>query len=273
MDIVQIAQTTLNFVLFFNDAENLQRGLNLLDETFEQYKLKINVSKTKTMILNFIKESGEYPNTVSNLGGEEVENVEVFRYLGCHIRFDEANTGDAEINLRIDSAESKFYELGTKFMNFNIKLSTPVLLLDLLVRSSLTYACQTWTLTAKLNESNQRIHRSYGKRRSVELHHVKRAYSWIMQIQDNRGICQSSKATVRSTYHPVPRRIFIKEATIQLRTKLATRSKYNAQDGSIPTGSMHWDDVPQECNRKEVLIYSRPRGLETSCSCKWILVK
>ena len=95
-------------MLFFNDAENLQRGLKLLNETFERYKLKINISKTKTMILNFIKESGEYPNTVSSLCGVEVENVEVFQYLGCHIRFDEANTGDAEINLRIGN---KVYEL------------------------------------------------------------------------------------------------------------------------------------------------------------------
>ena len=45
-------------VLFFNDAETLQRGLKLLNETFERYKLEINISKTKTMILNFNKESG-----------------------------------------------------------------------------------------------------------------------------------------------------------------------------------------------------------------------
>ena len=86
-------------------------------------------------------------------------------------------------------------------------------------------------------------------------YNFERPYSWIVQIQENRGICQSSTATVRSTYHPVHRRISIEEATIQLRTTLATRSKYNAQDDSIPTGRMHRDDVPQECNRKEILIY------------------
>ena len=32
-----------DLVLVFNDADNLQRGLNLLNETFERYKLNINI--------------------------------------------------------------------------------------------------------------------------------------------------------------------------------------------------------------------------------------
>ena len=90
-----------------------------------------------------------------------MENVEIFRCLGSHIRFDEANTGYAEINLQIDSAESKFYELGTKFMNFNIKFSTRVFLLNLLVRSNL--CLPNVDVNGKTNESNQRIHHCYEK--------------------------------------------------------------------------------------------------------------
>ena len=106
------------------------------------------------MILNFNKDY-EYPDTICNLEGVAVDNVKVFRYLGCNICWNEFNTGDAELNLRIDSAESKFYELGEKFMNRKINLCTRVSLLNSLVRSRLTYGCQTWTLTAaQMNKVN-----------------------------------------------------------------------------------------------------------------------
>jgi len=133
-----------DLALFFMDEESLKQGLKLLDETFKRFHLAINVSKTKTMILNF-NEGGDYPTTISSLAGANVDNVEVFRYLGCNICWNEFNTGDAEVNLRIDCAEIKFYELGKKFMNHNINLSTRVSLLNCLVRSRLTYGCQTWT--------------------------------------------------------------------------------------------------------------------------------
>ena len=38
--------------LVFEDAVELQRGLDCLNETFKRYHLSINVKKTKTMILN-----------------------------------------------------------------------------------------------------------------------------------------------------------------------------------------------------------------------------
>ena len=78
--------------------------------------------------------------------------MSVFRYLGCEIKYDEVYTGDAELNLRIDFAQGKFYQLGKKFMNHNISLNTRVKLLNSLVRSRLTYGCQIWTLTVRQRE-------------------------------------------------------------------------------------------------------------------------
>ena len=57
-------------------------------------------------------------------------------------------TGEEEITSRIDMAESKFYEHGKKFMNYKIKLSIRISILNSLVRSRLTYGCQIWMLTA-----------------------------------------------------------------------------------------------------------------------------
>ena len=137
--------------LCFLDEKSLRHALTLLDKTFRRYHLDINIGKTKTMIFNFDRPDA-YPKSISSLEGKPIENVKLFRYLGSEIKHDEDYTGDAEINLRIDCAEGKFYQLGKKFMNFNIALSTRIKLLHSLVRSRLTYGCQIWTLTTRQKE-------------------------------------------------------------------------------------------------------------------------
>ena len=127
----------------------LQKAVNELSETFKRFGLNINVSKTKTMIINNDVISDVYPTTICKLDGKEIENVKVFRYLGGNIKFDEQNTGDEEIELRIESAESKFYETGKKLFNQKILLKTRAQIINSLVRSRLTYACQCWSLTEK----------------------------------------------------------------------------------------------------------------------------
>ena len=50
--------------------------------------------------------------------GTDVENVELFRYPDCNSKHNESSVGDSELEFRINYAEWKFYELGTKFLNF-----------------------------------------------------------------------------------------------------------------------------------------------------------
>ena len=138
--------------LFFEDLESMQKAIELLDETFKRYNLAINVSKTKTMILNYKyinNDNSTYPEFLITLNNERIENVKVFRYLGDDIKFDEPGTGDAEIDLRIAVSEGKFYELIKKLQNHKILLSTRVRILDSMVRSRLTYSCQTWNLSKR----------------------------------------------------------------------------------------------------------------------------
>ena len=81
------------------------------------------------------------------MNGVSVDNVEVFTYLGSKIKYDESSTGNAELEQRIDLAECKCYELGRKLMNFKINLHTRVKIMNALVRSRLTYSCQSWNVT------------------------------------------------------------------------------------------------------------------------------
>ena len=144
-----------DLLLFFDDEESLHAGLQLVDETFSRYRLSINATKTKTMILNQQYENREYPISISWLNGRPLENVKTYTYLGCEIKYNEASTGDTELNLRMDTADCKFYSLSKNMMNMKTRLSTRILMLNSLVRSRLTYSCQTWSLSlAHINKVN-----------------------------------------------------------------------------------------------------------------------
>ena len=93
-----------------------------------------------------------YPKSICNLNRKTVENVEVFRYLGDDIRYDQPSTGDSEIDLRISLAEAKFNQLWKKLTNRKILLSTRIYILNTMVRSRLTYSCQTWNITQHQKE-------------------------------------------------------------------------------------------------------------------------
>ena len=149
--------------MFFETAVDLQKALSLLDKIFKRFNLNINVSKTKTMIFNFgcnDKVQISHPESFASLSDKSVENVKSFKYLGDLIKYNESSTGDAEIELRITLAEAKFYELVKKLTNFHINLKTRVLILNRLVRSRLTYSCQTWNLN---DTQNQLINTTYRK--------------------------------------------------------------------------------------------------------------
>ena len=100
-----------DLALIFSDKDNLQDGLNILDETFRRFHLTINETKTKTMILNnqhINQDISSYPATICFLQNMCIENVTKFRYLGDMIVFNEPSTGDIGVELRIEMAENHF---------------------------------------------------------------------------------------------------------------------------------------------------------------------
>ena len=67
-----------DLILAFNDRKNLQLAIDTLNTTFYKYGLTINVTITKTMILNQQYMNSDYPTTISMLNGEQIENVQIF---------------------------------------------------------------------------------------------------------------------------------------------------------------------------------------------------
>ena len=147
-----------DIVLVFENIAQLQAGLVTLNQTFRKFGLQINVSKTKSMIFNFDKAEEEYPDVICSLEGGKIDNVKSFQYLGSKIKFNESLTGDEELNQRIESAEIKYYQHGKKLMNHKIHLATRVTIFNALIRSRLTYGCQTWTLNSSQLKRLSSIH-------------------------------------------------------------------------------------------------------------------
>ena len=117
-----------------------------MNETFTKFGLNINAQKTESMILNHSE--GEYPKSILNLRNTIIKNVENFIYLGAYTRFDQPNTGDLEINNRIQLAVSKFTEKSNLLQNMRINLKTRIKFLNSFVRSTLTHACQNWNINS-----------------------------------------------------------------------------------------------------------------------------
>ena len=89
------------------------------------------------------------PSSIIQLDNKTVQNTQQFRYLGAQIRFDNNDTGDAEINTRIEQAKAKFASRKRFFCSYKIRLATRILAFNAEVRSRLTYGCQCWTITAR----------------------------------------------------------------------------------------------------------------------------
>ena len=179
-----------DLLFIFDDKTSLQRGLKLLNSTFQRFHLEINATKTKTMILNY---EDDYPKSIASLNGKPIDNVETFMYLGCILKYNEPTTGDTELNLRIDTAENSFYHHGKNLMNKKIILRTRVQIMDSLVRSRLTYSCPVWTTNA--NQQNK-ISSAYMSmlRKMMKNGYLRKANQWsfVYTNEDVKRICHAS---------------------------------------------------------------------------------
>ena len=104
--------------LFFESVEDMQAAMNILVDIFDRYRLILNEDKTETMIFDpDIDAESNYPKTLIEINGFQIKNVQKFRFLGSHIKFNEVSTGEHEINIRLEAAKCKFAELENLLTN------------------------------------------------------------------------------------------------------------------------------------------------------------
>ena len=97
-----------DLLLFFEDEKSLCKGIKLLDEIFDRYRLSINATKTKSMILNNQYRHTNYPKCISKLRGEELVNVS--NYI---VEFKDFSAAGIEIRQLKNSAGSSPVTSGT----------------------------------------------------------------------------------------------------------------------------------------------------------------
>ena len=184
--------------LYFEDAADLQKGLVILNDTFIRFHLQINIPKTKTMIANYKyinSEESTYPDSIVTLCDLAIENVKIFRYLGDDIKYNEPSTGDTEVELRISVAENKFSQLARTLCNRNTRLDIRINVLNAMIRSRLTYSCQTWNVNAvQMNRINstyvnmlRKIIRD-GYKRRIE---TENEFSYVYSNENVLQICKT----------------------------------------------------------------------------------
>ena len=210
----------------FDSCLDLKKAIDLLDKTFTRFELKINTSKTKTMILNHDCMLAEYPASIVHLKGTDIDNVKEFIYMGSKIKFDEPSTGNAELELRIDLGERKFYELAKNLMNYKILLSTRVKILNALVRSRLTYSCQTWSIS---RVQFQRLSSVYCSmlRKMIKGGYRRKRDSWSY-VLSNKDILQISKTEDISKFAARQQRNYAAHVIRKDNDSIAKRAMFNS---------------------------------------------
>src|SRR5688572_5876263 len=119
--------------------KGLQSLMNKLNDTAKKFNVKINVEKTKTMVM--CKDGGGVVNIT--IDGQRVEQVESFKYLDAIISEDEGSLNDVKTRIAlVKDAFNKRKELLTKGVSRTLKTR----LVKVLVWPVVLYGCETWTL-------------------------------------------------------------------------------------------------------------------------------
>ena len=124
-------------------AEELEKVMKIMVETFKEFGLTMSESKTQTMTWNTAEEV-KSSKTLIKVDGFELENVRTFRYLGCVLSDNQKD--DQFIKHQITSAYKKWHEYKNVFTDKRINLMSRVMIAESMVRSRLTYAVETQRL-------------------------------------------------------------------------------------------------------------------------------
>ena len=130
-------------VLMAESEEELQELLDVVNEAGEEWGLRINVDKTKSMVVT--KTVKQTCNLKLAGRDKEIKQVSNFNYLGS--LFTEDARCITEIKRRIQIAKKTFIDMSNLFTNIKISLQFRKKALKTFILSILLYGCEAWTIT------------------------------------------------------------------------------------------------------------------------------
>src|SRR5580692_8781801 len=117
--------------------QGLQKVMNRLNETAKRYDIKINVNKTKVMVVS--REEGRSVNLI--IDGHKVEHVKTFKYLG--VIMTENGSCIEEVKARIGMAKVAFNKTRERVTK-GLKTELKKRLVQTLMWPVALYGCETW---------------------------------------------------------------------------------------------------------------------------------
>ncbi|KAI5753273.1 hypothetical protein M8J77_025408 [Diaphorina citri] len=130
-------------VILSGTLHHLQRTMQKVSQTCNKYGLKMNIKKTKFMIITK-DQSDKFRDKKLTIDNTVVERVHTYKYLGTWIN----SNGDTskEIKCRIEIARSTFIKMRKSFSNRDLPLELRTRMLRCYVFSTLLYGMEAWTM-------------------------------------------------------------------------------------------------------------------------------
>jgi endonuclease/exonuclease/phosphatase family metal-dependent hydrolase len=134
-------------VIVAETEEELQRTMDKANEEGQKRNMKINIKKTKVMV---ITKKTETPKVKITVDGKELEQVDNYIYLGHMITTD--GKCDSEISRRIEMARSAFHSLTHVLTARKISLENKLKLTKCFVWSVLLYGMEAWSINKSMEK-------------------------------------------------------------------------------------------------------------------------
>ncbi|KAJ3667210.1 hypothetical protein Zmor_002610 [Zophobas morio] len=157
---VQIIAYADDLALIARDKESLSKLLAVITNEASKRGLDINVEKTKYLSTSKRQEGRDKKEIV--IGNFKFEIVENFRYLGSII--DNEGKRQVEITQRIQSGHRAYFKYSSIMKSSRISKDTKLRVYKAAIRSVVTYAAETMSLTRDAEEKMSRFERKIVRR-------------------------------------------------------------------------------------------------------------
>lgn len=126
-----------------NNLEDLQNMLDRIVEVGVQFGLRINIAKTKMMIIS----RQEFGNINLTINGEAIERVSRFKYLGATLN--EKWDCDEEVKTRIGIAKATYSRMRNILLQRTLPVDLRLRVIKCYVWPTLLYGVETWSLKVR----------------------------------------------------------------------------------------------------------------------------
>ena len=140
LDFINALAYADDIVLLSTSKEGLQKSIDITEKYCQTWRLRINRSKTKTMVFS---RGNKMINTSFNINGEALENVKEFKYLGITIHKKSCSFTPTLKYFRLKVTRA-LYALRNKINFNNIPIRIALKLFDAIIKPILLYGSEVW---------------------------------------------------------------------------------------------------------------------------------